>query len=95
MSETNSCQSCHMPFRNGRHEHYFIGVDIDLSIPLSENDLKSDVQELLETSASLEFIYQNVSILNKIENPGTFKVSELLNLCNILNVDINELLIKY
>ena len=35
------------------------------------------------------------SILNKIENPGTFKVSELLNLCNILNVDINELLIKY
>jgi|TARA_R110001592_G_scaffold3024_1_gene16837 DNA-binding Xre family transcriptional regulator len=35
------------------------------------------------------------SILNKIENPGTFKVSELLKLCNILNVDINELLIKY
>jgi len=35
------------------------------------------------------------SILNKIDNPGTFKVSELLKLCNILNVDINELLIKY
>ena len=35
------------------------------------------------------------SILNKNENPGTFKVSELLELCNILNVDINELLIKY
>tara|TARA_R100000808_G_scaffold19406_1_gene42116 strand:- start:411 stop:635 length:225 start_codon:yes stop_codon:yes gene_type:complete len=35
------------------------------------------------------------SILNKIDNPGTFKVSELLELCNILNVDINELLIKY
>ena len=35
------------------------------------------------------------SILNKIENPGTFKVSELLKLCNIFNVDINELLIKY
>ncbi len=35
------------------------------------------------------------SILNKIESPGTFKVSELLELCNILNVDINELLIKY
>ena len=35
------------------------------------------------------------SILNKIENPGTFKVSELLIICNILNVDINELLIKY
>tara|TARA_R100000329_G_scaffold35345_1_gene33206 strand:+ start:2580 stop:2804 length:225 start_codon:yes stop_codon:yes gene_type:complete len=35
------------------------------------------------------------SILNKIESPGTFKVSELLELCNILNADINELLIKY
>jgi|TARA_R110002012_G_C11203717_1_gene560229 DNA-binding Xre family transcriptional regulator len=35
------------------------------------------------------------SILNKIESPGTFKVSELLELCNILNVDISELLIKY
>tara|TARA_R100001463_G_scaffold128536_1_gene187031 strand:- start:240 stop:464 length:225 start_codon:yes stop_codon:yes gene_type:complete len=35
------------------------------------------------------------TLLNKIESPGTFKVSELLNLCNILNVDINELLIKY
>ena len=35
------------------------------------------------------------TLLNKIESPGTFKVSELLELCNILNVDINELLIKY
>tara|TARA_R100001594_G_scaffold42059_3_gene74125 strand:- start:1384 stop:1608 length:225 start_codon:yes stop_codon:yes gene_type:complete len=35
------------------------------------------------------------SVLTKIDNPGTFKVSELLELCNILNVDINELLIKY
>ena len=35
------------------------------------------------------------SILNKLNAPGTFKVSELLELCNILNVDINELLIKY
>jgi DNA-binding Xre family transcriptional regulator len=35
------------------------------------------------------------SMLNKIESPGSFKVSELLELCNILNVDINELLIKY
>jgi DNA-binding Xre family transcriptional regulator len=35
------------------------------------------------------------SILNKLNAPGTFKVSEILELCNILNVDINELLIKY
>jgi DNA-binding Xre family transcriptional regulator len=47
----------------------------------------------VELADRMELSYP--SILNKIENPGTFKVSELLNLCNILNVDINELLIKY
>ena len=47
----------------------------------------------VELASKMELSYP--SILNKIENPGTFKVSELLNLCNILNVDINELLIKY
>ena len=47
----------------------------------------------IDLASKMELSYP--SILNKIENPGTFKVSELLNLCNILNVDINELLIKY
>ena len=47
----------------------------------------------IELASKMELSYP--SILNKIENPGTFKVSELLELCNILNVDINELLIKY
>jgi len=47
----------------------------------------------VEPADKMELSYP--SILNKIENPGTFKVSELLELCNILNVDINELLIKY
>ncbi len=47
----------------------------------------------VELADRLELSYP--SVLNKIENPGTFKVSELLELCNILNVDINELLIKY
>ena len=47
----------------------------------------------VELADRMELSYP--SILNKIENPGTFKVSELLKLCNILNVDINELLIKY
>ena len=47
----------------------------------------------VELADKMELSYP--SILNKIENPGSFKVSELLNLCNILNVDINELLIKY
>ena len=47
----------------------------------------------VELASKMELSYP--SILNKIDNPGTFKVSELLELCNILNVDINELLIKY
>ena len=47
----------------------------------------------VELADRMELSYP--SILNKIENPGTFIVSELLELCNILNVDINELLIKY
>ena len=47
----------------------------------------------VELADRMELSYP--SILNKIEHPGTFKVSELLELCNILNVDINELLIKY
>ena len=47
----------------------------------------------VELADRMELSYP--SILNKIENPGSFKVSELLNLCNILNVDINYLLIKY
>ena len=47
----------------------------------------------VELADRMELSYP--SILNKIDNPGTFKVSELLELCNILNVDINELLIKY
>ncbi len=34
------------------------------------------------------------TILCKIENPGNFKFSELLELCNILDEDFNDLLIK-
>ena len=51
-----SCQDCHMPLKdNGYHSHKFIGVDIDLDIPLAQNAMVSDVQELLETSATISF----------------------------------------
>jgi len=33
--------------------------------------------------------------LAKLDNPFSFKVSELLLLCEIVELDINELLIKY
>ena len=35
------------------------------------------------------------TILSKLEAPFSFKVSELLLLCEIVKLDINELLIKY
>ena len=35
------------------------------------------------------------TMLSKLEQPFTFKVSELLLLCEIVELDINELLIKY
>ena len=35
------------------------------------------------------------TMLAKLDNPFSFKVSELLLLCEIVKLDINELLIKY
>ena len=35
------------------------------------------------------------TMLSKLEAPFSFKVSELLLLCEIVKLDINELLIKY
>tara|TARA_R100000231_G_C5325991_1_gene164849 strand:+ start:94 stop:318 length:225 start_codon:yes stop_codon:yes gene_type:complete len=35
------------------------------------------------------------TILTKLEKPLSFKVSELLVVCNMINIDLNELLIKY
>ena len=51
-----SCQDCHMPVKeNGKHDHRFIGVDLDLSIPIDQNPLFEDVSELLSTSATIYF----------------------------------------
>ena len=70
-----SCQECHMPVKdNGYHSHKFVGVDIDLSIPLAENDLKNDVQELLETSASLDFLYQGQGISDMISTGSILSI---------------------
>ena len=65
-----SCQDCHMPLKeNGYHSHKFVGVDIDLSIPLEQNELVSDVQNLLETSASISFGISDNFIVDSI-SPG-------------------------
>ena len=34
------------------------------------------------------------TMLSKLEQPFSFKVSELLLLCEVINMDLNELLIK-
>ena len=70
-----SCQECHMPLKeNGYHSHKFVGVDIDLSIPLDENSLKNDVQHLLETSATIDFIYQDEQIIDTIYPGNTLSI---------------------
>ena len=35
------------------------------------------------------------TMLAKLDSPFSFKVSELLLLCEVINMDLNELLIKY
>jgi len=62
-----SCQDCHMPIKdNGYHDHRFIGVDLDLSIPFNDNPSYNDVQQLLSTSATLEFNILNEELLTEI-----------------------------
>ena len=51
-----SCQNCHMPLKDtGTHDHRFIGVDLDLAIPINDNPSYADVQQLLSTSANIDF----------------------------------------
>jgi len=58
-----SCQDCHMPQKeNGYHDHRFVGVDIDLNIPIDDNPLYESVQELLSTAAEIEFDVLNDTI---------------------------------
>ena len=66
-----SCQDCHMPLKdNGYHSHKFVGVDIDLNIPLDQNEMYIDVQDLLATSATISFGVLEDSIVDSII-PGT------------------------
>ena len=50
------CQSCHMPEKeDGTHDHTFIGVDMDLSIPYLENPLFEKVSAMLASSVEVRF----------------------------------------
>jgi DNA-binding Xre family transcriptional regulator len=50
-----------------------------------ENDLTK-----LELSEYMEMSYP--TMLNKLKNPGTLKISEADRLCRILNLNLNEFL---
>ena len=50
------CQSCHMPEKeDGTHDHTFIGVDMDLSIPYLENPLYDKINDLFLDSVELRY----------------------------------------
>ena len=73
-----SCQDCHMPVKdNGYHNHSFVGVDVDLSIPMHINPLFESVSSLLSTSAIINFgilsdtLVESITPGNNLEIPIT------------------------
>ena len=70
-----SCQDCHMPEKdNGYHDHRFVGVDIDLNIPINENPLYESVQDLLSTAAEIEFDVLNDTIPSIMSSGETLQI---------------------
>ncbi|MFQ6609972.1 MAG: multiheme c-type cytochrome [Fidelibacterota bacterium] len=53
MSGGMSCQSCHMPATGNHHDHKFIGVDLDLSIPAENNSTFDEIENLLQSALAL------------------------------------------
>ena len=56
-----------------------------IGFAMYENDLTK-----LELSEYMEMSYP--TMLNKLKNPGTLKISEAERLCKILNLNLNEFL---
>ena len=51
--------------------------------------------KIRKKTLAIELSLSYPTMLYKLDNPFSFKVSELLLLCEIVELDINELLIKY
>ena len=51
--------------------------------------------KIRKKTLAIELSISYPTMLSKLENPFSFKVSELLLVCKIIDLDINELLIKY
>jgi len=69
------CQDCHMPEKeDGTHDHTFIGVDMDLSIPYLENPLFEKVSAMLSSSAEMRFEIWNQTLPSFISNLDTLSI---------------------
>ncbi|MBI64995.1 MAG: hypothetical protein CMG64_01715 [Candidatus Marinimicrobia bacterium] len=73
------CQSCHMPVKqDGSHDHSFIGVDLDLNIPYSQNPEYPKIVDLLSNSVEMEFGIWGVDLLDTISINDTLNVPLLI-----------------
>tara|TARA_R100000781_G_scaffold114465_2_gene85351 strand:- start:1594 stop:1818 length:225 start_codon:yes stop_codon:yes gene_type:complete len=57
--------------------------------------LKMMKNRVRKNNLALELGLSYPTVLSKLDRPFSFKVSELLVVCSMVNIDINELLIKY
>lgn len=70
-----ACQECHMPEKeDGTHDHTFIGVDMDLSIPYLENPLFDKVADMLSSSAEIRFEIWNQVLPETISSLDTLSI---------------------
>ena len=70
-----SCQECHMPEKDdGTHDHSFIGVDIDLSIPYSENNSYNKVIDMLSSALTINFDILDDSLVDTISSGETLLI---------------------
>jgi DNA-binding Xre family transcriptional regulator len=51
--------------------------------------------KIRKTNLAMELSVSYPTILSKLERPFSFSVSELLSVCEFVDLDINDLLIKY
>ena len=69
------CQSCHMPQKeDGTHDHNFIGVDMDLSIPYQDNPLFDKVSDMLSSGVDLRFEVWDQSLPSTVSNLDTLEI---------------------
>ena len=70
-----SCQNCHMPVKDdGTHDHKFVGVDLDLTIPINDNPSFLDVENLLSTSADIDFNILGEELLDQMPSGDTLSI---------------------